>query len=66
MFKWKTKEEKEELTRKRIIILLSILTVLIFLSIFRFLTEEDTWICQDGAWVKHGKPISEMPEEPCE
>lgn len=26
---------------------------------------EDTWICEDGKWVKHGAPSAEMPTEPC-
>ncbi len=26
---------------------------------------EDTWICQNGAWVKHGNPSQPMPETGC-
>jgi len=26
---------------------------------------EDTWICQDGQWIKHGVPRAPMPTEPC-
>ena len=26
---------------------------------------EDTWFCQDGAWVAHGKPSAAMPDDPC-
>jgi len=26
---------------------------------------EDTWVCSDGAWVKHGNPAAEMPNIPC-
>jgi len=26
---------------------------------------EDTWICQDGEWVKHGLPNASKPIEPC-
>ncbi len=26
---------------------------------------EDTWICVDGEWVKHGNPSASMPVEPC-
>lgn len=31
-----------------------------------FSGNEDTWICADGAWVKHGNPRSAMPSEPCD
>jgi len=27
---------------------------------------EDTWICQDGAWIKHGNPSQPQPVIPCE
>lgn len=26
---------------------------------------EDTWICDNGAWVRHGNPRAQMPNEPC-
>lgn len=33
----------------------------------RFLSgDEDTWVCQDGMWIEHGKPIRPMPSESCE
>jgi len=33
----------------------------------RFLSgPEDTWICQNGEWVKHGNPSSFKPALPCE
>ena len=31
----------------------------------RFWSGEDTWICQNGEWVKHGNPSAPMPTEPC-
>lgn len=31
----------------------------------RFLSGEDNWICQNGQWVKHGKPSAPMPTEGC-
>ncbi|MEI6843516.1 MAG: hypothetical protein WCK48_03380 [bacterium] len=27
---------------------------------------EDSWICKDGQWQKHGNPTAEMPKEVCE
>jgi len=26
---------------------------------------EDSWICQDGRWVKHGNPAGALPTEEC-
>jgi len=26
---------------------------------------EDTWICVEGKWVKHGVPSAPKPETPC-
>ena len=31
----------------------------------RFLSGEDTWICKNGEWIKHGNPSAEKPAEPC-
>lgn len=27
---------------------------------------EDTWLCEDGQWVKHGNPSSAQPTTPCD
>jgi hypothetical protein len=27
--------------------------------------EEDTWLCENGAWVKHGNPSAPAPATPC-
>ncbi len=35
------------------------------LFVLRFSSPEDTWICQDGQWVKHGAPIAPKPTTPC-
>jgi len=32
----------------------------------RLLSGEDDWICQNGAWVKHGQPSFPAPTVPCE
>ncbi|MFA6918120.1 MAG: Gmad2 immunoglobulin-like domain-containing protein [Candidatus Gracilibacteria bacterium] len=45
-----------------------IATVGIFVSLTActiVLTGEDTWLCQDGAWVKHGNPSALQPTEEC-
>ncbi|MDD5109866.1 MAG: DUF2178 domain-containing protein [Patescibacteria group bacterium] len=31
----------------------------------RLLSGEDDWLCQNGAWVKHGNPSSPAPTVPC-
>lgn len=52
--------------RKRKMMVLGLIggLVLVFL-IIRFLGSEDTWICQDGKWIKHGKPQAPMPTKIC-
>lgn len=36
------------------------------LLMIRFLTgSEDTWLCRDGQWVRHGNPIAPMPTSGC-
>lgn len=42
--------------------------ILIFSCLFiglRLLTHEDTWICVNGEWVKHGFPFAPKPKNPC-
>ena len=50
---------------KKVIIILLVLTG-IWLGL-RFIIGglEDSWICADGEWVKHGAPSAPMPDEPC-
>jgi len=50
--------------QKKLIIVIIVIVVLIVG--FAFLRgSEDSWICQDGEWVKHGQPSAEKPTEPC-
>lgn len=54
--------------KKKIIIIVIILILLGGLwLVVRFLIggSEDTWICVDGEWLKHGVPSAPMPTEPC-
>ena len=37
----------------------------IVLGIVRLSSSEDTWICQDGQWIAHGKPDAAMPSQGC-
>jgi hypothetical protein len=48
---------------KKLLVLIFIIFLLALA--FRSLTPEDTWICQNGQWVKHGNPITAEPSTPC-
>lgn len=50
--------------KKLLVILVIIIGVVFFL---RFIVggPEDSWICDQGAWVKHGNPSYPKPEDPC-
>ncbi len=54
---------------KNKIFIVGVVLVLIFVAIvaIRFFLsgDEDTWICQNGRWVKHGSPREPMPETGC-
>ncbi len=52
------------------ILVLTILVVVAALALIsaRLLIDgnEDSWICENGEWVAHGKPSQTKPSEPCE
>jgi len=48
---------------KRIIAIIVII-VLVFFAI-RFLSPEDTWLCQNGQWIQHGNPSLPQPTTGC-
>lgn len=50
---------------KRILLILIIGGMLAVLVLLRFLTPEDTWVCDEGQWVKHGNPAASMPDGEC-
>ncbi len=56
---------KQKHKKTLIIISLCCLGVAIALVIARFASEEDTWLCENGQWVKHGSPSADKPSEPC-
>jgi len=35
------------------------------LAFFKYRSQEDNWICQNGKWIKHGNPNTPMPEFGC-
>ncbi len=50
---------------KRIAIGLVVILLIIFSVLILFRANEDTWICDNGQWVKHGNPKSPMPTKEC-
>lgn len=46
-----------------IVLLLGVIIATVFL--IRFISPEDTWLCQKGEWVKHGNPNSNKPDSVC-
>ncbi len=52
------------MSKKSLIILIIGLFVLIGLLLL-IRGEEDTWLCVDGDWVKHGVPRAPKPTKPC-
>jgi len=51
------------MTKKSKIILFIVILFFVCFIILRM--EEDTWICRNGEWVKHGVPAAAMPEGQC-
>lgn len=50
--------------KKVVIILLIVIGVLFFIR-FVIGGPEDSWICKDGNWIKHGRPSYPKPIIPC-
>jgi hypothetical protein len=48
------------------IVLVGVLvSLIIFIISVRIFTPEDTWLCKDGLWVKHGQPSAPQPTLEC-
>lgn len=39
--------------------------ILVVFSVARFISPEDTWICSNNQWIKHGNPSSPQPATGC-
>lgn len=52
---------------KKILFWLFVVIVIIVVSLlsFRFFSQEDNWLCDNGQWVKHGNPSAPMPTSGC-
>ncbi|OGZ33893.1 MAG: hypothetical protein A2Y98_03445 [Candidatus Portnoybacteria bacterium RBG_19FT_COMBO_36_7] len=51
------------MTKKILFAIGIVIAIAIVLLILR--SPEDSWICENGQWVKHGNPSASMPTEPC-
>jgi len=53
---------------KRLIIGVVVLFVVVIggFLLARGLSDEDTWVCENGQWVRHGNPSSPAPTEVCD
>lgn len=47
------------------LILFILIAVILFIIGARFGSGEDSWMCSDGQWVKHGNPSLPMPTSEC-
>ncbi len=54
--------------KKNAKVLVAVFVLIGAVLVLRFVLggNEDTWICQNGAWVKHGNPSQPQPVIPCE
>jgi len=50
---------------KRNIIIIIVIAFFV-LAFARFFSNEDTWLCQNGVWVKHGNPNQTAPLTKCQ
>ena len=63
---WIMLEPMKKLFSPRIIALAIIVAgVICFALWLRVSTGEDTWLCVNGQWIKHGNPSAAMPAIPC-
>jgi len=47
------------------VIAVVVILIVAGVAIFLIRGDEDTWICENGQWVKHGSPSVAQPDEPC-
>ncbi|HPI67360.1 MAG TPA: GerMN domain-containing protein [bacterium] len=53
------------MNNKKIIYLIIIIFFLAGLFLVLMRGQEDTWLCENGTWVKHGNPKAPTPDKPC-
>jgi hypothetical protein len=42
-----------------------LLIAILFFALIMLRGDEDTWICVQGEWLKHGNPSAPMPTNQC-
>ncbi len=47
------------------LILIGTALIVVIIAVIRILSPEDSWVCKNGEWTKHGNPSSAMPIESC-
>jgi len=58
-------DKRKSNKRLLIIIIIFLLLLILALSLVYFKGKEDSWVCENGQWVKHGNPTEPMPDYPC-
>jgi len=53
------------MSKKIFFLLVLAMTLVLTLLIVRFASPEDTWLCQDGSWIRHGNPDGAAPTTVC-
>ncbi len=53
------------MNQKHLTVLVAVIFFIVCFAALRFLTPEDTWICENGSWQKHGNPSESQPNKNC-
>lgn len=52
--------------KRNILIILGVIVLaIVAILVARFSSPEDSWLCEDGAWVQHGHPSAAKPTTAC-
>jgi len=57
--------QKASHAKRKMMLIGLIGAIIVIFLVIRFLGSEDTWICDNGKWVKHGSPQAPKPTEAC-
>lgn len=52
-------------TKKILFSVFILIAVFIVILLVRLFSPEDTWLCVNGKWIKHGNPTRPMPVIDC-
>jgi uncharacterized membrane protein len=60
--------DKVAFLEKKMAYVIAAVLLILLLAVFglRFLGGEDSWLCRDGQWVRHGQPDAPMPTMECQ